>query len=216
MSSLIVSADQDSSASPGVQSRRSGTRLRSATRTRRIVMALTLTVATPMRGSWPRGRMKARVSKAMRGSRFGMAMPTVVSWRRFWRSSPGRPARRISRVVAPQGRPATQSRSPSRSTARDGIGGSARIQSPGFQSVRRAGGLVKVRQARAGSASASGRDAADQHAGGAARGFQALAVFRVVGAFEDGLQRLDLLHRAVHAARATSAITSRGAISGSP
>ena len=112
-------------------------------------------MATATRGAWPRGRMKKRLSKRMRGCRFGMAMRTGVS--RFSRSpsSPGRPARRTSRVAWPKGSPTAQSWSPSRVTARPGMGGSARTQSCGCQSVRRAGGTVKERQARAGSASGS-------------------------------------------------------------
>jgi hypothetical protein len=46
-----------------------------------------------------------------------------------------------------------------------------------------------------------GRDAADQHAGGAAGGFQPLLVLGAVGAFQDGFQRLDLLDGAVEAAQ---------------
>ena len=96
-----------------------------------------------------------RLSKTTRGWRLGMATLPKLSRVTVTPPSPGMPARTVMRVVAPCGRPETQIRSPSRVTAAPGTGGASTIQSCAMKSLRRLGGEVKARHARAGSASGS-------------------------------------------------------------
>ena len=151
------------------------------------------------------------MSKSMRGRRLAIAMARLVSLTRSRPASPGIPARNVIRVVAPEGRPETQSVALA-SDRRALAGGSSRTQSAAWKSSRRIGATVKSTQARGGSVSGWRRRGAP-----GCRWPTRLVQFPhdrlVVGrAFSRTFQRLDRLRRPVQHLQRLSAMAGRGGL----